>query len=115
MFEPQGEGFHWTFNPFSKGRLKGRLQSVKIGYYVIEHVATGKLMTYSSKNVSESVDLELGFLFDDKHSCRSFCKLLQGDSELRVYEYPTASIKDAKRRLKSLEESISPSYLFMNP
>lgn len=113
MFVNPCAGFKHTFNPLTKGRLKGRQEVVKVGYYVIEHVATGKIMVGVSKQVSETVDFMTNHLFNQSHPSRAFCKLVDTDCELQITECPQLNIKDAERFLKRLKQSIEPTYLFL--
>lgn len=114
MFLPQGQGFIWTFNPESRGRLKGRTDVVKTGYFVLEQVASGKLFMGFSKQCSDEVDLNLNQALAGNHPCKHLVWLMHNDPEFKVYEYPCTSLKDATRKLAQVKQSVQPTYLNLN-
>lgn len=113
MFLVQTESFRHTFNPLTKGKLKGRQQKVNVGYFVIEHVATGKLIIGSGRFVSETIDTITADLMGGKFQCKAFCKLVESDCELSITEAPILVLKDARKHLAKLKDSIDPTFLLM--
>lgn len=108
MFVPEDVCFSWTFNPTTRGKLKGRQTLVKKGYYILEHVATGKMLFGTSKDVTTDVDKILALVWAGKHRSSAFCKLVQSDSELRVHECPCSSMRDAQRHIQAVRDSNHP-------
>ncbi len=111
MFETTAEGFTWLRSP--SGRSK-RTTTVRTGCFVLEHEATGKIITFTSEEVSLDVDLTLLAISDENHRCKAFVKLCKDDSVIRVYEYPTRTIKQAKLIEKEIRQSTTPNYLLLN-
>lgn len=111
MFNTDVDGFHWLSSP--SGRSK-RTTVVKTGCYVLEHDATGKLLTGVSDHVSFDVDLILITLKDESCKNKAFVKLCQGDPAVRVYEYPAKNLKHAKLIEKGIRSTTIPTYLLLN-
>tara|TARA_Y100000592_G_scaffold89330_1_gene146435 strand:+ start:34 stop:375 length:342 start_codon:yes stop_codon:yes gene_type:complete len=108
MFDVNVPFHHWSHTP--AGRSK-RSETVKDGVLVIEHVATGKLLTSNTGNVSGTVDAFLEDIRNGVCPDRRFMRLFQSDSELKFYEIPCRTAKKQKLLLKEIESSITPSYL----
>lgn len=111
MFETTAKGSTWSRTSFGRGK---RLEPVTTGCYVIEHICTGKLFTGVSASVSNDVDLHLLTIGDGTTRLKKFVKLCVNDSDLKLYEYPTTSLKAAKKLEQEIRASVSPTYLLMN-
>lgn len=102
----------WSYT--SAGRGKRNIPT-RVGFFVIEHIATGKLVVGHSRQVSEEVDKQIQALQTGKHICKAMCKQVEMDMDLRLYEYPAVSIASAKDRVKAIKKSVYPEYLLLNP
>lgn len=113
MFEPPHKPTcTWTFDTAGRGR---RSAVTELGFYVIEHVATGKLITGYSKRVSADVDEQIAALMGARHPNRPMTKLVESDLELKLLEYPAHSIAAAKDAVRNIKRTVTPTYLLLNP
>jgi hypothetical protein len=111
MFNTEAKVATWTFSPGGRGK---RSEPVSVGCYVIEHVATGKLITGVSESVSNDVDLTLLAISDQSLRNKKFVKLCVLDPDVRLYEYPTKTLRQAKQIEKEIRSSTTPHYLLLN-
>ncbi len=101
------------FNKLSDGKDK-RTTPVKLGCYIVMHLATGKCVTGISGSVSQDVDRICNELKSFSHESRHFNRIMMMDSDLRVFEYATETRKDAKAILKQIRGTMYPQYLLLN-
>lgn len=111
MFQTDAPGFSWTKMPDKPARAR---MMVKVGVYVIEHVATGKLLIASSHEVSQHVDTHLIIFQHNRHPSKRAQALYNSDAELKVYEYPTRGLKAAQALERDIRDSVSHDYLIMD-
>ena len=102
----------WTHTESGRG---GRSVNTGLGYYVIEHIATGKCLVGHSNNVTKDVDAQISALMVGTHPSKPMLKLVSMDMDLKLYEYPGMSLKQAKDRVRDIKRSMIPSYLLLNP
>lgn len=102
----------WSYTSAGRGK---RTTSTRLGFFVIEHIATGKLLVGHSKNVSDEVDKLITSLQTGTHPCKAMCIQVGMDMDLRLYEYPSVGVAHAKDSVKQLKKSVYPEYLLLNP
>lgn len=103
-----------TWSHLVSGRGK-RTVETKLGFYVVEHISTGKCLVGYSKTVSRDVDEQIAHLMRSAHPNRAMNKLVSMDMELKLFEYPTVSLAAAKDAVRSLKKTVDPTYLLLNP
>jgi hypothetical protein len=101
----------WSSTDAGRGK---RPYEVKVGCYVIEHIATGNLFTGHSKAVSKDIDKQIKQLHAGKHPNHKLTSIFKLDHDLKLYEYPTKSLTKAKALEKEIRESVKPKYLLRN-
>jgi len=101
-----------TWSKTTHGRGK-RLFPTNVGFYVIEHISTGKLLVGVSKQVSRDVDIGIEQLLKGIYPSAAFNKLVSLCPDLRLHEYSTGSIAEAKKSVEALIKTITPTYLFI--
>lgn len=111
MFETDARGATWTRTANHRGK---RAEIVTVGCYVIEHIATGKLMTGVGMSIDVDINASVDALCRGDHSNKRFRKLCQLDSDLKIYEYPCKTLKHAKKLEKEIRASVVPTYLLVN-
>lgn len=113
MFEvPEGVvGASWSITSHGRGH---RVNEVKKGTYLIEHVATGRCIVGSSANVSKEVDGIVKQIKALKYPKKLFNSLFKLDQDIRIFEYPTKTLKLAKETEKHIRQTIYPKYLLLN-
>jgi hypothetical protein len=111
MFETEARGTTWTRTSSHKGK---RAETVSVGCFVIEHIATGKVVTGSSSSMNLDIDKIITDIDSGKHSNKKFRKPCELDSDLKVYEYPCKTINAAKKLEKEIRRGVSPDYLLVN-
>lgn len=102
----------WSYTSAGRGK---RTSETRLGFFVIEHIATGKLVVGHSKTVSAEVDRQIEALMQGKHPCKAMCKQVEMDMDLKLYEYPAVGIGNAKDCVKQIKQSVYPDYLLLNP
>lgn len=102
----------WSHTSFGRGK---RTSNTMLGFYVIEHIATGKCVVDYARNVSAEVDLQIQKLMAGKHNNAHLNKLVSMDMDLKLYEYPALSIANAKDGVRTIKRSMEPVYLLLNP
>jgi hypothetical protein len=113
MFEPPHKPTcTWTYDVEGRGY---RREITELGFYVIEHVATGKIIVGYSKRVSADVDEQIAALMGARHPNKRMTKLVESDLELKLLEYPAFSIQAAKDAVRKIKRTVTPTYLLMNP
>jgi len=85
------------------------------GFYVIEHLLTGKVLVGYSKTVSVDVDQQIKALMGERHPNKPLNLLFERDAELLLLEYPAHSVNAAKDAARKIKRSVSPTYLLLNP
>lgn len=85
-----------------------------LGFYVIEHIATGKLLVGYSRKVSEDIDKQIEALLAGKHPIKAMNIQVAMDRDLKLHEYPALSIAQAKDGVRTIRKSIYPEYLLLN-
>jgi hypothetical protein len=103
-----------TWSHTSWGRGKRTVETGQ-GYYVIEHIATGKCIVGNSTNVTKDVDAQIAALMAGTHPNKPLQKLVSMDMDLKLIEYEAMSAKVAKDRVREIKRSMIPSYLLLNP
>lgn len=101
----------WLHNPTS--RRGKRLEDVGPGCFVLEHDATGRFYVGESNNVSAEVDKQLAQLAKGGHPCKLLNRLYERDDIIRVFEYPTKSMKERKTLMKSIVAAATAPYLYL--
>lgn len=101
----------WSHTTHGRGK---RNDDVQIGCYVVEHIPTGKFIVGSSKTVSQEVDGLIEALWGGTHQSKAFNKLCSLDPDLKLYEYPTKTLKHAKDIEKAIRRTVLPVYLLLN-
>lgn len=102
----------WSYTSAGRGK---RTHPTGLGYFVIEHIATGKLLVGYSKTVSIEVDRQIDALMRGKHPSKAMCKQVEMDMDLKLYEYPALGVGNAKDSVKQIKKSVYPTYLLLNP
>ena len=102
----------WSHTGFGRGK---RTSSTSVGFFVIEHIATGKLWVTHSKHVSVDVDLVIQQVMQGQHQNRALNKLVSMDMDLKLHEYPSHTLAQAKDLVRQLKRSVEPAYLLLNP
>lgn len=102
----------WSYTSFGRGK---RTAITELGFFVIEHIATGKIFVGYSKKVSIDVDLQIQRVLLGIHPNVAFNKLVSMDMDLKLHEYPTHTLAQAKDSIRSLKRSVEPTYLLLNP
>lgn len=102
----------WSYTSAGRGK---RSTSTRLGFFVIEHIATGKLVVGHSKHVSMEVDKQISALLTGTHPCKAMCRQVAMDMDLKLYEYPAVGIGNAKDFVKAIKKSVYPEYLLLNP
>lgn len=113
MFEsPHPTACTWSATRHGRGK---RAVTTALGYYVIEHIATGKCVVATAKQVSDDVDRQLQKLLAGKHDNRALNILVAMDMDLKLYEYACPSLAMAKDGVRAVKNSLTPTYLLLNP
>lgn len=87
----------------------------KLGVYVIEHIATGKILVGQSKTVSQDVDMQIQQLMAGRHPNRLMNIQVSMDFDLKLHEYTALSATNAKDMVRQIKASVEPKYLLLNP
>ena len=111
MFIPEAPGFAWSRTVHGRGF---RPEETKVGYYVIEHLATGKLVTGISATVSNDLDKIFVALTNGTFANKKLQAQYNSDVDLKIYEYRSTSLKAAKKSEAAIRETVSPRYLLLN-
>jgi hypothetical protein len=111
MFETEARGTTWTRTTTGRGK---RTEIINVGCYVIEHIATGKVITGNGMSINLEIDKIIGDLDSGKHSNKKFRKPCELDSDLKMYEYPCKTLKQAKKLETEIRLNVNPSYLLVN-
>lgn len=111
MFETEARCATWTRTSTHRGK---RAETVSVGCYVIEHIATGKIITGASTALNLDIDKIITDLGTGKYSNKKFRKPCELDSDLKMYEYPCKTLKQAKKLEKEIRASVVPTYLLVN-
>lgn len=106
--QPHGS---WRHTPSGKSQ---RQLWVKEGVWVIEHVATGKLMFGHDTNVSRAIDRIIARLKVGRYEHSALQKLYESDMELKFYEIPVKGPRKCKKLDVTLRKSTYPQYLILN-
>ncbi len=112
MFHTDARGSTWSHTIHGRGK---RLDEVKTGCYLVEHIATGKLITGTSDQVSRDVDRIIQAVHAGTYPCPALLKLCAHDPDLKLYEYPTGSLKEAKAIERQVRATLDPAYLLLTP
>lgn len=107
MYETKAKGSSYS------AKVGKKTDEVKSGCFVIEHVPTGRIIAGASSKVSADVETHLQKLEREKHPNALMNSLCQRERDLRVHEYPTKTVKEAKAVLKEIKDSVEPKYLFL--
>ena len=102
----------WSHTSWGRG---SRSVETLMGYYVIEHIATGKCVVGHSNNVTKDVDAQIAALMAGTHPNKLMQKLVGMDMDLKLFEYSGLSPKQSKDRVREIKRSMIPSYLLLNP
>lgn len=108
MFSKKHPCTSWTF------KYKGRgvkPDPVKAGCFVIEHVATGRVIVNASTTASESADSQIEMFIRKEHPDRRFQRQFDGDEELLITLFPCSGIREARRVALEVVSSVYPPYL----
>lgn len=111
MFIQEAPGIAWSRTVHGRGF---RPEPTKVGYYVIEHIATGKLVTGHSANVSGDLDKIFEHLVAGTCSNKKLQAQYNSDMDLKIHEFRSTSIKAAKKSEVALRETVTPRYLLLN-
>lgn len=90
-----------------------KTDEVKTGCFVIEHIGTGKFIAAASATASVDASKAIQALHADQHPNKPMQGVCHKDGEVRVYEYPTKTVKQAEAVLKEIQNSVEPKYLFL--
>lgn len=101
---------------FSWGNVSRRRATpvVKTGCFVLEHVPTGKLYTGTSLRVSDETRVLMEDLRNERFLNHAFLGSAKLELDIRVYEYPAKSMKEARALESAIQASVSPNYLLTN-
>lgn len=111
MFIQEAPGIAWSRTVHGRGF---RPEETKVGYYVIEHIATGKLVTGHSAKVSEDLDKIFDQLMAKAYPNKKLQAQYDSDMDLKIHEFRSTSIKAAKKSEATLRETVTPRYLLLN-
>lgn len=111
MFATDVKGAAWSRTTTHRGK---RVEQVTVGCYVMEHIATGKVITGSGMDISREIDKIIADLDSGKYSNKKFRKPCELDPDLRMYEYPCKTLKQAKKTEADIRRGVSPTYLLVN-
>lgn len=101
----------WSSTEHGRGH---RLQEVLLGGFLIDHIATGRSIVGFSKNVSKDVDIHIQKIKTGKHEIKFLNSLCKDDSDLKIYEFPTNTLKAAKEIESTIISTMHPKYLLIN-
>ena len=90
-----------------------RTDPVKTGCFVIEHEPTGRFIAGTSRNVSADVEVHLQHLYLERHKNRIMNECCRRELQIRVHEFPTKTVADAREVLKEIKDSATPGYLYL--
>lgn len=111
MFQAEGTCATWSHTSYGRGK---RVEEVKVGCFVVEHIATGKFLVETSKTVSKDVDKVIELIKKGELLNKAFLKLCQLDPDVKLYEYAAADLKAAKRIEADIRKTAYPKYLLLN-
>ena len=83
--------------------------------YVLEHVATGKRIIGSTKDVKRCLAKHREELKDGTHKLKSLLELYRRDPQLKEKVYLTDTLEEAKKIERQLIEELKDSYLLLDP
>lgn len=101
----------WSSTVHGRGH---RLEETKVGCFLIDHIATGRSIVMTDSNVSKKVDQMIDKIKTGKSEFKLFNTLCKDDSDLKIYEFPTRTLKDAKQIEGQIRATIQPRYLLLN-
>jgi hypothetical protein len=81
---------------------------------VVEHISTGKFIVACSKNVTEEVDLTIHHLLQGTSKNKAFNRLVATEPDLRLLEYATRTLVDARKLEAAIRKTVTPRYLLLN-
>lgn len=104
----------WSHTYWGRG---SRSVVTELGFYVIEHIATGKCIVAYSRRVSHDVDQQIEALLKGTHPNRYMQKVasMEDGAEFRLHEYPAVSVPAAKDACRKIKLTVTPAYLLLNP
>jgi hypothetical protein len=102
----------WSHTSWGRGK---RTVETDLGFYVIEHIATGKFIVCYSRRVTHDIDQQIVALTNGTHPNRLLQKLVNMDMDLKLHEYPAVSVPAAKDACRKIKLTAAPAYLLLNP
>jgi hypothetical protein len=104
----------WSHTSWGRG---SRSVVTELGFYVIEHLATGKFIVAHSRHVSQDVDQQIAALIKGNHPNRLMQTVanMPDGAEFRLHEYPSPSLPAAKDACRKIKLTACPTYLLLNP
>lgn len=110
MYVTDAKCYSWSRTTAGRGK---RTVSVTTGCYLVEHISTGKYLSGVSNNVSADVDRLITSIDSKKSPSKAMHGLCNLDSDIRLIEFPTKSLKIAKQVLEGIRNTTEPQYLIL--
>lgn len=111
MYEVDAKCASWSYTTHQRGK---RRVVVRVGCYVVEHLATGKFIVACSKNVAEEVDITIQRLMEGSTKNRAFNRLCHTCPDLVLHEYATRTLTEARKLEAVIRRTVTPKYLLLN-
>jgi hypothetical protein len=111
MFQVEAKAATWSHTTWGRGK---RVVDVGVGCFMIEHIATGKYVIGVSQQVSRDVDTLIKSILEGRYANKTMVKLCTMDPDLRLLEFATANLRDARKLEKEIRATTEPQYLILN-